>query len=250
MHRSHHHSTKHHVPIERYHIQSWLSFPGVLFTWIDCKFAKVREGKGTEAEITMAGDTSVRGESPGWVARGQVFAQKNVRNPNHHYFSKKVSQYTSNLYCSMPPICIAVHVVPYSLRKGKYCQYSPLLYRSTPPICIAIRLPFASQCCWRILVVVVTGMCPIYVQYTENLMNLPVSPAGRISNWFDHNGQSYALNVYVPSLVPTSYHCQIRPRGIQSHIATYSLSPEGEAREVDCDPDGLLEIRFWAFGPN
>ena len=75
--------------------------------------------------------------------------QKNVRNPNHHYFSKK--------YRNTPPICIAIRLqfvppyfwCPYTLRKGKYCQYSSHLYRSTPPICIAIRLPFVSQCFWE-----------------------------------------------------------------------------------------------------
>ena len=38
---------------------------------------------------------------------------------------------------------------PYVLRKGKYCQYSSHLYHSTPPICIAIRLPFALQRFWE-----------------------------------------------------------------------------------------------------
>ena len=72
-------------------------------------------------------------------------SQKNVRNPNHNYFSKK--------YRDTPPMCIAIRLqfvlqcfrCPYALRKGKYCQYSSHLYRSTPPICIAIRLPFVSQ---------------------------------------------------------------------------------------------------------
>ena len=31
-----------------------------------------------------------------------------IGNPNHHCFSKKVSQYTSHWYCNAPPICIAV----------------------------------------------------------------------------------------------------------------------------------------------
>ena len=39
----------------------------------------------------------------------------------------------------------------YALRKGKNCQYSSHLYRSTPPICIAIRLPFVSQYFWESL---------------------------------------------------------------------------------------------------
>ena len=76
-------------------------------------------------------------------------AQNNVRNPNHHYFSKK--------YRSTPPICIAIGLqfvlqcfwCPYALRKGIYCQYSSHLYHSTPPICSAIHLPFVSQYFWE-----------------------------------------------------------------------------------------------------
>ena len=48
-----------------------------------------------------------------------------------------------------PSICIAVLLVPYGLRKGKYCQYSSHVYRSAPLICIAIRLPFVSQYFWE-----------------------------------------------------------------------------------------------------
>ena len=74
--------------------------------------------------------------------------QKNVGNPNHHYFAKK--------YRNTPPICIAIRLpfvsqyfrCPYSLRKGEYRQYASHLYRNnashlycnTPPICIAILL--------------------------------------------------------------------------------------------------------------
>ena len=73
-----------------------------------------------------------------------AISHKNVRNPNHHYFSKK--------YRNTPPICIAILLqfvlqcfwCPFALRKGKYCQYSSHLYRSTPPICIAVVL-YASH---------------------------------------------------------------------------------------------------------
>ena len=93
--------------------------------------------------------------------------QKDVRNPNHHYFSK-VLQYTSNLYCNTPLICIAVLSVPLSSQEREILQYASHLYRSTPPICIAVRLPFVPQhACHlyrntfgQILVVVVTGMFP------------------------------------------------------------------------------------------
>ena len=75
--------------------------------------------------------------------------QKNVRNPNHHFFSKKNCNYASNLYCNTPPICIAVLLVPLGSKEREKCQYSSHLYRGTPPICIAIRLPFVSQYFWE-----------------------------------------------------------------------------------------------------
>ena len=97
---------------------------------------------------------------PSSLERCLLISQKNVRNPNHHYFSKKVSQYASNLHCSTPPICIAVLLVPYALRKGNTV--------STPPICIAVRLAFVSQyashlyrsTAGKIVVVLVAGMFP------------------------------------------------------------------------------------------
>ena len=80
---------------------------------------------------------------------GDPLSQKKVRHPNYHYFSKSIAkhlrfvlQYASNLYCS-------AFSVPLSSREREIPQYSSHLYRSTPPICIAIRLPFVSQCFWE-----------------------------------------------------------------------------------------------------
>ena len=76
-----------------------------------------------------------------------LLTQMNVRNPDHHYFSKK--------YRNTPPICIAIRLQFVSqyfwchcaLRKGNtsvllpfVSQYTSHLYRSTPPICIAMLL--------------------------------------------------------------------------------------------------------------
>ena len=78
-----------------------------------------------------------------------LFNQKNVRNPNHHYFSKKVLQYAPNLYCTafgateFPGKGNSSVLPPFVL------QYASHLYRSTSPICIAIRLPFVSQYFWQ-----------------------------------------------------------------------------------------------------
>ena len=116
-------------------------------------------------------------------------AQKNVRNPNHHYFSKKyraihlpfVLQYASNLYCS-------TFGARRKVRKEKYF--------STPPIfCIAVRLPFVSQYAshlyrnafGKILVVVVTGMFPISApeDYTSNWAQPFLESSAIFSQGFD-----------------------------------------------------------------
>ena len=39
--------------------------------------------------------------------------------------------------------------MPLRFEEGKYCQYSSHLYRSTPPICIAIRLQLVSKYSWE-----------------------------------------------------------------------------------------------------
>ena len=79
--------------------------------------------------------------------------QKNVRTPTTTTSQKSIAmhlqfvlQYASNLYCS-------AFGAPTLGGKGNIV--------STPPICIAIRLPFASQHFWEILVVVVTRMFPM-----------------------------------------------------------------------------------------
>ena len=91
-----------------------------------------------------------------------VFNSEERQKPQPPLLLKKVSQYTSNSHCSTPPICIAVLWCPYALRKWNTL--------STPPICIAVGLPFVLQYAshlyrsafGKILVVVVTGMFPIY----------------------------------------------------------------------------------------
>ena len=58
-----------------------------------------------------------------------------------------LSDSTSNLYCNALffQFVLQCFRCPYALEKEKYYQYSSHLYRSTPPICIAIRLRFVSQ---------------------------------------------------------------------------------------------------------
>ena len=119
---------------------------------LQCNFCSASFRK-LECNFVFAGGMlqwwGLEGWGFGLVHQSSSRDQKNVRNPNHHYFSKK--------YRNTPPICIAIRLrfvpqyfwCPYALRKGKYCQYSSHLYRSTPPICIAIRLPFVSQYFWE-----------------------------------------------------------------------------------------------------
>ena len=90
----------------------------------------------------------------------------NVRNPNHHSFSKKYRNAPSNLFYST-----------FGVRKGKSCQHSSHLYHSMPPVCIAIRLTFVSHCFWEILVVVVTGML------SKMLLQSATKMTGRPGHW-------------------------------------------------------------------
>ena len=71
---------------------------------------------------------------------GQCFG-----NPNPYNLSQKVRQYTSNLYGSTPPICIAVLSWLLSFEERETLQYASHLYGSTPPICTAVRPPFVRQ---------------------------------------------------------------------------------------------------------
>ena len=62
------------------------------------------------------------------------------RKPQPLVVSKKVRQYTSNLYGSTPPICIAGPFWLLSLEERETQQYTSHLYCSTPPICTAVLL--------------------------------------------------------------------------------------------------------------
>ena len=76
---------------------------------------------------------------------GGFCAEEECQKPQPPLLLKKVLQYTSNLYCNTPPLCIAVLSVPLSTQEREILQYSSHLYRSTPPICTAIHLPFVLQ---------------------------------------------------------------------------------------------------------
>ena len=54
--------------------------------------------------------------------------------------SKKVLQYTSNLYGSTPPVCNAVPSWLPSFEEREAQQYTSHLYGSMPPICTAVLL--------------------------------------------------------------------------------------------------------------
>ena len=76
-------------------------------------------------------------------------APEEFRKPQPLLVSKKVRQYTSNLYGSTPPICIAGPSWLLSLEERETQQYTSHLYCSTPPICTAVRLPFVRQYFWE-----------------------------------------------------------------------------------------------------
>ena len=79
-------------------------------------------------------------------AVGAVF-----RKPQPPQLVLKVRQYTSNLYGSTSPICIAVFFLTSSLRgKGNLAVRLPfVLHLSAPLICTATRPPFVRQYFWK-----------------------------------------------------------------------------------------------------
>ena len=60
------------------------------------------------------------------------------------FLSKKYrsAQYTSNLYSSTIPVCMAVISWLLSLEERETLQYTTNLYCNTPPICTAVRFTF------------------------------------------------------------------------------------------------------------
>ena len=71
------------------------------------------------------------------------------RKPQPLQLVQKVRQYTSNLYGSTPPICIAVLSWLLSFEESETLQYASHKYGSTPPICTAVRPPFVRQYFWK-----------------------------------------------------------------------------------------------------
>ena len=71
------------------------------------------------------------------------------RKPQPLQLVEKVRQYTSNLYGSTPPICIAVLSWLLCLEERETLQFTSHLYCSTPPICTAVRPPFVRQYFWK-----------------------------------------------------------------------------------------------------
>ena len=76
--------------------------------------------------------------------------QKNVRNPNHHYFSKK--------YRNTPPICIAIRLqfgaavllVPLRSEEREILSARlPFILSVCLPFILSVRLPFVSQYFWE-----------------------------------------------------------------------------------------------------
>ena len=140
--------------------------------------------------------------------------QKNVRNPNHHYFSESIAvpfpfvlQYASHLYCSA---------------FGALTLWGKGNTVSTPPICIAVLLPFVLQYAshlyrstfGKILVVVVTGMFPIVATSRWPHISDATIETVKWNSW-NWNGNS----TWCPSL------CQLGQLFVQPRSDPLSNSP-------------------------
>ena len=89
-----------------------------------------------------------------WVSRADLRIDSRelwamFRKPQPLQLVQKVRQYTSNLYGSTLPICIAVLSWLLSFEERETLQYASHLYGSTPPICTAVRPPFVRQYFWK-----------------------------------------------------------------------------------------------------
>ena len=83
-----------------------------------------------------------------------ILISEECQKPQPPLLLKIVSQYTSYLYCSTPPTCIAVLLAPLDSKEREtlsvllpfVSQYASHLYCSTPPICIAVLLRNLGGC--------------------------------------------------------------------------------------------------------
>ena len=74
------------------------------------------------------------------MRRGEGLKWAMFRKPQPLQLVQKVRQYTSNLYGSASPICIAVLSWLLTFEERETLQYASHLYCSTPPICTAVLL--------------------------------------------------------------------------------------------------------------
>ena len=82
------------------------------------------------------------------LTKHHYLTSEECRKPQPPLLLKKLSQYTSYLYCSTPPVCIAVILEPLGSEERELLsvllpfvsQNASHLYCNTPPICIAVLL--------------------------------------------------------------------------------------------------------------
>ena len=74
------------------------------------------------------------------IASGDSVHSEEFQKPQPLLVSEKTPQYTSNLYGSAPPICIAVPSWFLSPKERDTQQYGSHLYSNAPPMCAAILL--------------------------------------------------------------------------------------------------------------
>ena len=110
------------------------------------RFAPVQHWVAVEQETSLA--LSMPSPEKTTCSFPYRLSSEECQKPQPPLLLKKVSQYTSHLYCNTPPICTAVLLVPLRSEEREMLsvllpfvlQYASHLYRSTPPICIAILL--------------------------------------------------------------------------------------------------------------
>ena len=150
-------------------------------------------GAHQERETLPPGSFSAWGAQllfPGRFGTGQRrhckrhLCTEECQKPQPPLLLKKVS--------NTPPICIAVrlqlnlHCSTFGAPTlwGKENQYSSHLYRTTPPICIAIRPICIAVLLEKILVVVVTGMFPFCARVISRTAKVSNSPRS-LEKWWN-----------------------------------------------------------------
>ena len=100
-----------------------------------CSLFSLQGSRSTRAEFPSALPSTL----PSHFLDSMFLYSEECQKPQPPLVLKNRPTYTSNLYCSAPPIYIAVLSVPQTLRKANPFSTPPICI-GTPPICIAVPL--------------------------------------------------------------------------------------------------------------